>query len=788
MKHNLLLILLITFVTPALWSQCTNTNATSCQCANQGTTNCDLLPDIIPAKTLLLDTGAYGIIEYTYNDPTINRGRLRVSVSTPNIGHGPLEIQTDSTFVCGTDTITGIPPATCTNTGLPPKILVRQYIYHKNGNVMTKIKKPAGSMTYHPTHGHMHVDNWGTYTLRTSTSNPDPLTWPIVATGQKLAFCLMDFGTCQTFIGHCVDSNNTVLGNANFPNLGLGGAAYTCSNVKQGISSGYTDIYYQYLDGMYIQLDTNICNGDYWIVVQLDPLNYFTEENENNNVIAVPYTLKNQRPLPVINLTGNQNICLGNSVNLTAAGATTYTWSPASGLNKTTGTIVTASPTSTTTYTVIGSKIGAGCIDTNYVTVNLVTTANISVTGNNGICTGSSTTLTASGVNTYSWAPATGLNATNTAVVIASPSTTTTYTVTGTTLSGCTGTKTITVTVASNVNLTTTGNATICQGSFATMTASGASTYSWSPSTGLNATTGSSVNANPSSTTTYTVSGTNGGSCSGTKTITVTVNPVPIINFPALAASYFDTETTVPLLATPTGGNYFGTGVSGTNFSPYNAGAGGPYYISYSYTNAFGCQAAAVRNTSVNYTCTKATGVAASNITSTSALISWNNTSTGPKFRIRFKKSNTTTWSSKQTTGIPHKTSYNLTGLLPSTTYNVNLRPLCTNINTAVSSTITFTTAGSIAKINDVDESLDVVTLYPNPNKGTFNIVFEGNANTNGIINIIDLSGRSLKVLTVNILDGGNDIPLKLNDIAQGVYILQLEYANQIQKVKLVIE
>ena len=56
------------------------------------------------------------------------------------------------------------------------------------------------------------------------------------------------------------------------------------------------------------------------------------------------------------------------------------------------------------------------------------------------------------------------------------------------------------------------------------------------------------------------------------------------------------------------------------------------------------------------------------------------------------------------------------------------------------------------------------------------------------LINIIDLSGRSLKVLTVNILDGGNDIPLKLNDIAQGVYILQLEYANQIQKVKLVIE
>ena len=45
---------------------------------------------------------------------------------------------------------------------------------------------------------------------------------------------------------------------------------------------------------------------------------------------------------------------------LSALGANTYTWSPATGLSTTTGSTVTANPTSTTTYTVNG-KTNGGC-------------------------------------------------------------------------------------------------------------------------------------------------------------------------------------------------------------------------------------------------------------------------------------------------------------------------------------------------------------------------------------------------------------------------------------------
>src|SRR4030095_6786687 len=87
-------------------------------------------------------------------------------------------------------------------------------------------------------------------------------------------------------------------------------------------------------------------------------------------------------------------ICKGKSTSLTASGATTFTWAPATGLNVTTGATVTAKPTATTTYTVTGD--GGSCSNTVKVTVNTTPTANISV----GPCVNSTVTLTRTGTPT----------------------------------------------------------------------------------------------------------------------------------------------------------------------------------------------------------------------------------------------------------------------------------------------------------------------------------------------------------------------------------------------------
>jgi len=93
-----------------------------------------------------------------------------------------------------------------------------------------------------------------------------------------------------------------------------------------------------------------------------------------SNEIAVTVTAS---PTITVN-PSTANFCTpgGAPVALTAAGATTYSWSPAAGLSATTGTSVAASPATTTSYTVTGTT--NGCTNTATVTVSVLPGVNLS--------------------------------------------------------------------------------------------------------------------------------------------------------------------------------------------------------------------------------------------------------------------------------------------------------------------------------------------------------------------------------------------------------------------------
>ena len=63
--------------------------------------------------------------------------------------------------------------------------------------------------------------------------------------------------------------------------------------------------------------------------------------------------------------------CANKPVNLTASGADTYSWSPSTGLNSTTGRTVSASPIITTVYTVTGKSNATGCEAKNQANVTI---------------------------------------------------------------------------------------------------------------------------------------------------------------------------------------------------------------------------------------------------------------------------------------------------------------------------------------------------------------------------------------------------------------------------------
>ncbi len=141
-------------------------------------------------------------------------------------------------------------------------------------------------------------------------------------------------------------------------------------------------------------------------------------------------------PAPIMPVAGNKAICLGDSTVLTASGANTYSWSPATGLNTTIGPVVTAIPPSTTTYTITGTST-AGCTSTTTVQVIVyplpTAYAGIDVT----ILQGNSTILLGTGGGIYSWTPSTGLSCTNCQNPTASPTVTTTYILKVMDLNGC---------------------------------------------------------------------------------------------------------------------------------------------------------------------------------------------------------------------------------------------------------------------------------------------------------------------------------------------------------------
>jgi len=243
-------------------------------------------------------------------------------------------------------------------------------------------------------------------------------------------------------------------------------------------------------------------------------------------------------PTISINIVPTNTICAGNSTVINATGAaTSYTWSPSTTLSCTNCASPTASPTTTTTYSVTG--IFGGCLATKTITVYVNPKPTLTLTPTTSTLCGTSgtTTITAAGATTYTWASAATLSASTGTIVTATPTTTTSYTVNATDNNGCTNNKTVTITVAPLPTLTlTASSSSICIGSNTTLTATGASTYTWSPSASLSSPNGSPVTATPTTTTNYTVNATSAAGCVNNQTITITVNSLPTLTLTASSA------------------------------------------------------------------------------------------------------------------------------------------------------------------------------------------------------------------------------------------------------------
>jgi gliding motility-associated-like protein len=157
----------------------------------------------------------------------------------------------------------------------------------------------------------------------------------------------------------------------------------------------------------------------------------------------------------VVNFTDNLNlnagngrtICLGQTFTPSVtSNATSYSWSPTTGVSNPAIANPVLAPTATTTYTVTAT-LGT-CSKTGTVTVVVAPGATANAGADAVIIAGDTYTLQGSGsAGTYLWTPSVGLSATNILKPVATPQATTTYTLNVTTPLGCIAADDVTVTV-----------------------------------------------------------------------------------------------------------------------------------------------------------------------------------------------------------------------------------------------------------------------------------------------------------------------------------------------------
>lgn len=348
---------------PTFAGPCAMNNGGGCQCPD-GSQDCDLLPDMLASGDIITQQHT----EYP--------GYMTLSNATPNVGWGPMEIHGSNSCWCDTVQV-NCNTSLCPN-GNPPTQQLTQRIYHKNGNTITYHDTlTPGTMSYHPSHGHIHVNNWAEFTLRTMDPNdPNPTHWPILGAGAKISFCLINLGDCTNDLGYCRDTAGNVITMANVPNAPLG--AVSGCGVDQGIYTGMLDIYDQSLPGMNIDL-SNVCNGSYWIVSITDPDNNFIEQNDNNNWAAVPITLIMQHnPITssfgVTSVSGNSVTFSNNNTDLSS-----FEWDFGDGNTDTTNNPAMHTYANPGTYTVTLTQTNA-C--GSYISTQVITITGMEETGN----------------------------------------------------------------------------------------------------------------------------------------------------------------------------------------------------------------------------------------------------------------------------------------------------------------------------------------------------------------------------------------------------------------------
>lgn len=257
---------------------------------------------------------------------------------------------------------------------------------------------------------------------------------------------------------------------------------------------------------------SNGANTDTSSVSPVFPTTYRVTITGNNGCKSIESVFVNTKSLPTINITGLSKVCIGDSVTLTASGATNYLWMSGEQTSTAKFKIQQAS-----TISVTGEQ-NNGCKSTATFNVGVDSLPNVDAGINQSICLGDTATISAIGALTYNW----NNNSTLQSIDVA-PNATATYYVIGTDINGCSNMDSVEV-IINNLPTVSAGNDTsICKGDAATLVAKGGTQFLWE-----NGNTNPSIQVSPINTQVFWVTVSDANGCESSDSVFVFVNDLPI--------------------------------------------------------------------------------------------------------------------------------------------------------------------------------------------------------------------------------------------------------------------
>ncbi|MBK6484809.1 MAG: T9SS type A sorting domain-containing protein [Chitinophagaceae bacterium] len=174
------------------------------------------------------------------------------------------------------------------------------------------------------------------------------------------------------------------------------------------------------------------------------------------------------------------------------------------------------------------------------------------------------------------------------------------------------------------------------------------------------------------------------------------------------------------------------------------------------------------------------------NIASTSATLKWSTVSGAMSYQVLYKSSGTSLWSLVNSSGN-EKT---LIGLSPDTEYEWKVKSIC-SLSPFIQSenSLPFQFITNPFRQSDYETYEPMFSAYPNPLSQSTTVSFSLNEISPVVIEIMDVNGRSIRVIANNNFSSGtHEVTFNRESLIAGIYFLQLKTNVGMMMKKVVIE